>query len=78
MRPYLDYRELCGLNRAENFDGLYNIPRDVRNKLKKMYEKVEDIDLYTGGLAERPIDGGVVGATFACNSNLFIYFRNNN
>lgn len=35
-------------------------------KLKEVYEKVEDIDLMLGGVAEKNVRGGAVGATFAC------------
>jgi hypothetical protein len=36
------------------------------DRLKDIYSHVDDIDLFTGGLAERPVVGGVVGPTFAC------------
>ena len=32
----------------------------------RIYGHVDDVDLFTGGLAERPVTGGVVGPTFAC------------
>lgn len=36
------------------------------DRLRRVYNHIDDIDLFTGGLAERPVTGGVVGPTFAC------------
>lgn len=63
---YNFYRSLCGLNLALTFDDLYNVPKRVRDDLAKIYAHVNDIDLYTGGISEHPVEGGVVGPTFAC------------
>ena len=71
---YNHYRALCGLNYANDFDGLDNIPKQVRKKLKEVYAHVDDIDLFTGGTSEEPVHGGVVGPTFACRINLKIEF----
>ena len=34
--------------------------------LLQVYGSLETVDLFVGGLAERPLGGGLVGATFAC------------
>ena len=40
--------------------------RNTVSALHGVYDHVDDIDLFTGGLAERPVVGGLVGPTFAC------------
>ena len=35
-------------------------------RLENVYEHIDDIDLFTGGMAEKPVVGGIVGPTFAC------------
>ena len=63
LPPYLTWKrwalELCG------------IESDFRNELTKIYllqtyGTLETVDLFVGGLAEEPLEGGLVGATFAC------------
>ena len=44
---------------------------DFRNELTKIhllqtYGTLETVDLFVGGLSEEPLEGGLVGATFAC------------
>lgn len=64
---YNDYRVFCGLRRAESFSDLQNdVLEGTRKRLQSLYNHVDDIDLYVGGLAETHVEGGVVGPTFAC------------
>jgi peroxidase len=67
LPSYNKYRKKCGLpglttwaNKPEEFDRLY------WDKLEEVYESVDDIDIYVGGVAEESVRGGVVGPTFAC------------
>jgi len=67
IQPWLSYRKWCGFFTPDN----WNIrPQDVSaekwSTLRSLYLRVADIDLFTGGLAEVPVQGGTVGKTFAC------------
>ncbi|XP_048519800.1 uncharacterized protein LOC109542192 [Dendroctonus ponderosae] len=64
---YNNYRALCNLKRATKFEDLAReIPMEVIQRLKNLYASVDDIDLFPGGMAERPLQGGIVGPTFGC------------
>lgn len=46
---YNNYRALCNLKRAQNWDDLSReIPPEVISRLKRIYPTVEDIDLFPG------------------------------
>ena len=66
MPPYNRFRVFVGLRKAKKFSDLVEIPPDVREKLKKLYETVDDIDAFTGGLSEQPIEDALIGPTFSC------------
>ncbi|XP_030022207.2 chorion peroxidase [Manduca sexta] len=64
---YTTWREPCGLSVIEDFEDLFRVmPERAAKKLQLIYRHVDDIDLFTGGMAERPVVGGLVGPTFAC------------
>lgn len=63
---YNYYRELCGLNFANTFEELYNIPPYVIARLKSVYAHPNDIDFWTGIVSEYPVEGGTFGATASC------------
>ena len=67
LAAYNIWREQCGLRRFQRFNQMTDVmdSRTVR-ALSDVYDHVDDIDLFSGGLAERPVVGGLVGPTFAC------------
>lgn len=65
--PYTSWREPCGLSPVKTWQDLKGIfNADSVNRFRSVYLQVDDIDLFSGGLAEKPVRGGVVGPTFAC------------
>jgi peroxidase len=67
IHSYMNYRKICNLTTSDNFEGLVDI-RDsaVREKLKKLYGHVSNIDLWVGGILEDQIAGAKVGPLFRC------------
>ncbi|KAK0090083.1 hypothetical protein PV326_004246 [Microctonus aethiopoides] len=65
---YTVWREYCGLSRPRSFDQLVGIIyADNLNQIQQVYDHVDDIDLYTGALAEiKTQSDGIVGPTFTC------------
>ncbi|KAG6794565.1 hypothetical protein HZU73_10130 [Apis mellifera caucasica] len=65
--PYVHWREPCALTPIRDFDDLDKaIPPSTAARFRSVYSSVEDIDLFTGGIAEKSVKGGLVGPTFAC------------
>jgi len=68
IATYNDMRQECGMRRALNFHDLQNEIRNAttRQILSELYDSVDDIDLWVGGLEEDVVDGALVGPTFRC------------
>lgn len=65
--PYTSWRQPCGLSPINSWQDLSKVMRSETIRLLQIiYAHVDDIDLYSGGLAEKPIRGGMVGPVFAC------------
>lgn len=66
---YNAFRRYCGFKDARSFaDTSKEIPsRRNRMRLARLYnDNPEFTDLWPAGLAEAPVNGGIVGATFGC------------
>ncbi|XP_068084341.1 thyroid peroxidase [Anabrus simplex] len=67
LPPYNAWRAPCGLQPFTSWDQLLKVMApETQRKLKKVYRDIDDIDLFPGAMAERPVTGGLVGPTFAC------------
>ncbi|ROT65453.1 peroxinectin, partial [Penaeus vannamei] len=67
IATYNDMRQICGLRRATSFEDLTDqIPGGIVQNLRRVYQHVDDIDFFVGGIAERPVSGGLLGWTFLC------------
>ena len=64
---YSKFREFCKLTDLTDWNSK---PVEIQIKtwknLQKVYEKVDDIDAFTGGLSENSISDGLTGPTFSC------------
>uniref|UniRef100_T1GP47 Peroxidase n=1 Tax=Megaselia scalaris TaxID=36166 RepID=T1GP47_MEGSC len=60
-------REPCGLSPIESWEDLAKVVgSESAKRINFAYKSVHDIDLFVGGISERPVIGGIVGPTFAC------------
>ncbi len=68
LSGWVHYRRLCtGEDTPANWQSKPNdISAENWAKLKSLYVSVEDIDLFTGSLAEMPVRSGTVGITAKC------------
>ncbi|MEM9236230.1 MAG: peroxidase family protein [Verrucomicrobiota bacterium] len=60
LPSYNDAREALGMPRARSFRDV-NRDRRVQQKLASVYDSVDDIDLWAGGLCEAHVRGAMVG-----------------
>lgn len=55
---YNAYRELCGMPKALNFEDLLKtMDEDAVKAFKNIYSSVDDIDLFSGMMSEKPLQG---------------------
>jgi hypothetical protein len=63
LASYNDTRRALGLRPARSFRDISRNP-EIRERLQSAYDSIEDIDLWIGGLAEDPHQGGQLGELF--------------
>ena len=66
---YNAFRKRCGLENAKSFSDTAEEIVDSKNRelLSQLYNDDPNLaDLWVAGLAEKPVKGGIVGATFRC------------
>ncbi|ESO93054.1 hypothetical protein LOTGIDRAFT_99791, partial [Lottia gigantea] len=63
LAPYNLYRRACGLYIVRSFND--SVFGSNGAALSKIYNNVNDIDVYTGGMAEENLPGSSVGPLFA-------------
>ena len=56
-------RQLLGLTPYSSFEQISSTP-GVAERLAAVYESVEDVDLWLGGISEDAVNGGLLGETF--------------
>ncbi|KAI9551668.1 hypothetical protein GHT06_022004 [Daphnia sinensis] len=67
LPPYNDYRELCGRPRANQWQDLLDvIDQRVVQEMSRIYNNIDDVDLFIGGVSERQVEGALLGPTFLC------------
>ncbi|KAL1122387.1 hypothetical protein AAG570_003792 [Ranatra chinensis] len=64
---YVQYRKLCGLNDITDWHHLLSfMPNSTVKQYLHLYRNLEDIDLWSAGISEFPVNGSMVGAVFSC------------
>ncbi|KAF5271217.1 hypothetical protein FQA39_LY08224 [Lamprigera yunnana] len=67
LPSYTAWRKPCGLIALNNWTDFEKVMYpDTVKRFKSLYSHFDDLDLFSGGLAEKPVRGGLVGPTFAC------------
>ncbi|XP_039276862.1 chorion peroxidase [Nilaparvata lugens] len=64
---YMEFRKFCGLPAGETFEELFGtMPNTTVFRYLSIFDHPSDVDLWSGGVSERPLPGSMIGPTFAC------------
>ncbi|XP_043217352.1 peroxidase-like [Amphibalanus amphitrite] len=64
---YNQLREICGMKKAQTWSDLATeIDSETISRFALLYKSVDDVDLFIGGVSERPVEDALVGPVFRC------------
>jgi len=64
---YNKYREFCGFKPITSWHQLKGLmPNKTVAAYSRVYDTPEDLELFTAGISENPVPGGLIGPTFSC------------
>uniref|UniRef100_A0A1B0D2R3 Uncharacterized protein n=1 Tax=Phlebotomus papatasi TaxID=29031 RepID=A0A1B0D2R3_PHLPP len=64
---YPEWRRKCGLSGADTWQEMREIVgSDATKRLQKLYQRPDDVDVYTGALLESPVNDSLVGPLLLC------------
>jgi len=67
LPTYNKYREFCGFKPFTRWHQLEELfPDNIVKAYSRVYETPEDLELWTAGVSENPVPGGLLGPTFTC------------
>ncbi|XP_026811700.1 chorion peroxidase isoform X4 [Rhopalosiphum maidis] len=67
LPAYPRWRETCGFPRPRSFNDLEgHVEPATLQRISKLYKSIDDLDLYTGLLSEKPLEGSILGPTITC------------
>lgn len=67
LPSYNQFREFCGLGKVNRWQDLaQSMDGSMAQRLSRMYNSVDDVDLFVGGVLENHLNDALVGPTFAC------------
>lgn len=74
---FMEFRKFCGLDSAEHFEELFgSMPNETVRRYQSIFEHPLDVDLWSGGVSEKPLPGSMLGPVFACIiATQFSYLR---
>ncbi|KAK8750389.1 hypothetical protein OTU49_014805 [Cherax quadricarinatus] len=64
---YGAWRRFCGLEPILSFEGLAHLmTNNTAAMYARLYKSVDDIDVWSAGVSERPLPGSLLGPVFSC------------